>query len=319
MRYTPRAMDVRVRIEIALGGAQYRFVTRSAARLAGLVESEAQIDGVHVPFLVRGWGVPVVLIHGFGADKESWLPLARALRAKGRSLLIVNLPGFGAAGEIPPERASAARQARIVAGLLNRLGYGRAHLVGSSMGGGISLRFAHDYPARALSLTLIGSVGPIIEKSEMVLALDRGENPLLLDSPDDLGRLMSFVVEKPRKIPRAIARFIAHARFAHRDNHERLFRGWLEPRDGEGEPRDLESIATPALVIHGACNRVIHPATARSLAARLPNARLELLEGIGHVPYMEAPRRVASLLDRFIDEVETARARDESARDAAAW
>ena len=101
-------MDVReLASRLRSAGPQYRLMTRGAARLLGFAESEAQIDGVHVPFLVRGWGVPIVLIHGFGADKESWLPLAAALRAKGRSLIIPDLPGFGAAGDIPPERAAA--------------------------------------------------------------------------------------------------------------------------------------------------------------------------------------------------------------------
>jgi abhydrolase domain-containing protein 6 len=313
-------MDVKARLEVTLGGAQYRLMTRGAARLAGLTESEAQIEGLRIPFFAGGWGVPVVLIHGFGADKESWLPIARQLRAKGRSLLIVDLPGFGAASAIPPERASAARQARIVAGLLDRLGYGRVHLIGSSMGGGISIRFASDHSDRALSLTLIGSVGPLVEKSELFYALDRGENPLLVDSPDDLERLVGFVVAKPRKIPRTVARYLGHDRFARREDQERLFRGWIDPKEGEQVPSTLESIATPALVIHGSRDRVIDPSTGRALAARLPNARLEMLEGIGHVPHMEVPRHVAKLVNRFIDEVDAARAeREESLLPVAAW
>jgi pimeloyl-ACP methyl ester carboxylesterase len=314
-------MDVGARLEVALGGAGYRLMTRGATRLLGFAQSETEIGGVRVPFLARGWGVPTVLVHGFGADKESWLPFAGALRAKGRCVLIPDLPGFGAAGEVPPERASAAWQARVVAGLLDRLGYARAHLVGNSMGGGISLRFAHDYPARAISMTLIGSVGPIVHKSEMALALDRGENPLLMDSGtiDDLDRLMAFVLEKRPRFPRAMNRYMAETRFARRDAHAMLFRGWIDPRDGEEVPRDLESLRTPALVIHGALDRVIDPSTGKALADRLPNARpLELLEGIGHVPQMEAPRRVARLVDGFIDGVEAARVAESSLQEAAA-
>ena len=309
-------MDAGARLEVSLGAAAYHLMTRGAARVLGFTESEAEIDGVRVPFFVQGWGVPVVFIHGFGGDKESWLLLAAALRAEGRCLILPDLPGFGAAGDIPPERAAAKWQARVIAGLLDRLGYARAHLIGNSMGGGIALRFAHDYPARLTSMTLLGSVGPLVVKSEMNLALDRGENPLLLESAEDLDRLLAFVLDKPPKLPRAVRRYLAHERFARRDAHAGLFRGWIDPKEGEGIAPELESLATPALVVHGVRDRVIDSSTARELAARLPDARLEMLEGVAHVPQMEAPLLVAKIVGRFIAEVEAAHAhapRDEEA------
>jgi abhydrolase domain-containing protein 6 len=252
-------------------------------------------------------------VHGFGADKEGWLLMAGALRLSGHSLLIPDLPGFGAAGPIPPERAAAKWQARVLAGLLDRLGYSRAHFVGNSMGGGISLRFAADYPARATSLTLVGSVGPLVQKSELNLALDRGENPLLLEGIDDLERLFAFVLVKPPKLWRAIRAFLAEDRFARRDVQAALFRGWIDPDAGEGIPVDLEALRVPTLVIHGARDRLIHPSTGEALAARIPGARLEMLAEIGHGPQLEAPRRVAKLVADFVASAEAAYAADADA------
>jgi magnesium chelatase accessory protein len=68
-----------------------------------------------------------------------------------------------------------------------------------------------------------------------------------------------------------------------------------------GVPHALERIQAPALIVHGAEDRVIHPDTARDVAGSLPNARLELMSGVGHVPHMEAPRAVARLIDAFMD------------------
>lgn len=294
-------------VERAVGRAQYRAFTGLARRVAGVKRGETVIEGVHVPYFVRKrprWlgataREPVVLVHGFGGDKEGWLLMASMLGRR-HSLVILDLPGFGAAGAIPKRAASAGAQASVVAALLDELGFARAHLVGNSMGGGISLRFAADYPKRAASMTLIGSVGPLIEKSELLHALDRGENPLITDGPDDLERLLRFVAERAPPSSRAMRRHLGHERYARRDALVDLFDGWNSPQPGQGVPTELASIATPALVIHGERDRVIHPSTGKALAEQLPNARLEILHGIGHVPMMETPKITAELFDRFV-------------------
>ncbi len=299
-------VSLAARIEVAIGGAQYRIATRAASRLLGFSVGALEVDYVRVPFLARGWGVPIVLVHGFGGDKESWLLMAGRL-PRNHATIIPDLPGFGAAGAIEPERASAKAQSEVLLRLLDKLGYARAHIVGNSMGGGIALRFAKDHPDRATSITLIGSVGPVVDRSEVLQALDRGENPLIVNDVADLDRLLGLVSEKMPKFPRTMRRFIAEDRVARKEAHLSLFRGWNEPKDGDGISPDLESIRTPALVIHGARDRVIDVSTGRALGARLPNARLEVMEGIGHVPQMEAPGQVAKMIDEFVTDVEARR------------
>jgi pimeloyl-ACP methyl ester carboxylesterase len=83
---------------------------------------------------------------------------------------------------------------------------------------------------------------------------------------------------------------------------EELFRGWAFAPSEAGLPRDLDAIGQSTLVIHGARDRIIHPDTARKVVGQLPRARLELLDGIGHVPQLEAPGRVARLIARHLEE-----------------
>jgi len=290
------------RFELAFGRAQYRALTGIVRRVLQLDAREHEIDGVRVPVLVRAPrpGAPLVLVHGFGTDKEGWLIMASRM-GRARALVIPDLPGFGGAGAIPPGRASAAAQARVLAGLFDQLGIERAHLVGSSMGGGIALRLAADHPARVASLTLIGSVGPIVEPSEVVRAVERGENPLVLAGPDDWDRFMTLVTVRRPRMPRSMARFLATDKAARRGAHETLLTAWVAAAQvGDGPPEALESIRAPALIIHGAEDRVIHVSTARALAARLPRARLEILDHIGHAPQAETPRRLAWLIEEHI-------------------
>jgi pimeloyl-ACP methyl ester carboxylesterase len=220
-------------------------------------------------------------------------------------VLVIDLPGHGAATAIAPARASAAAQARVLAAVLDRLGLDRVDLVGNSMGGGIGLRLAADQPARVRSLVLIGSVGPEVAKSETGEALDRGDNPLVPRTGAEAGRFMKLVMERPPKLPRALQRYAVAERAAGAERLAALFAGWHSPPAGEEIPAGdrLAAVRAPALVIHGARDRVIHPATAEALADRLPHAQLAVLDGIGHVPQLEAPRRVARLIEEFLGSV----------------
>ncbi len=290
------------RLERALGEVQYRAITAAARRYARVRLAEVAVDGVRVPYLhrrARDGAPPVVLVHGFGGDKESWLLLAGMLR-RGRGLVIPDLPGHGAAGSISRERASARQQSTALAAVVTHAGARRAHLVGNSMGGGISLRFAQDFPEQTASMTLIGSVGPLVEKSEVGAAIDRGENPLVTTSAEDLDRLLRLVAERLPPSTRAMRRYLGAERFRRSPALAGLFEGWISPPHGDGVPTELGAISAPSLVIHGGKDRVIHPATGRALAERLARARLAAMPELGHVPQLEDPRRVAREIERFL-------------------
>ncbi|MFO0675997.1 MAG: alpha/beta fold hydrolase [Polyangiaceae bacterium] len=288
------------RASLSAGRLQYEALIRLSERLAGFRREATTLEGVHVPYLVGGSGPVLMLVHGFGADKESWLLMARHL-AKKRMVVVPDLPGYGAAGTIPKERASAKRQAAIVAALLDHLGRRYVHLVGNSMGGGISLRFAADYPDRAKTMTLVCSVGPVVDKSEVFLAIDRGESPLVLRDETRMDEFMALVAEKWPPSTTSIRRYRAHVQVARADHLDAMFEGWHRPSPAEDYPKDLGALRVPALVIHGAKDRVIDVSTGRALAAGLSPSKLEVLEGIGHLPQMEAPRRTARLVDAFVD------------------
>ncbi|MEO6418164.1 MAG: alpha/beta hydrolase, partial [Polyangiaceae bacterium] len=190
-------------------------------------------------------------------------------------------------------------QARAVKGALDHLGVGRATLVGSSMGGGISLRFAHDFPERTRAVVLLGSVGPIVDKSPLLHALDRGENPLLPGSLEEYVAMLTFVTQKKPWIPRSIATYLAADQMRRKADLTDLFAGWLAQDPGPMEAL-LADVKAPTLVIHGDRDRVIDLSTARALASHLHDAKLLVLPGVGHVPQIEAPAEVARALETHL-------------------
>lgn len=294
-------LGLRDRAELALGKGQLVVLRKAIAAAAGLRAGVADVDGHRLAYLDRRKGEPVVCIHGFGSDKESWLLMAPWLPRRWRAVL-VDLPGHGASSAL--RDASARAQAAVLARLLDRLGIDRAILAGNSMGGGIALRFARDYPDRVRGLALIGSVSPVVVPNELTAALDRGENLLVPTTVEGTDAFLATVTAKPPRVPRAVQRYVAAERVARHAELDDIFRAW---RDADDVPADLEAIAAPTVVIHGALDRIIHPATADQLAARLPNARRVILDGIGHVPQLEAPAQVARLIAELAASVTRSR------------
>lgn len=281
-------------IELTAGKYGLAFLRRATAAVAGLRAGLA--DGV--AFLHRpGRGAPLVAIHGFGGDKETWLLWAPFVSRK-RPLLLIDLPGHGASrGEAD---FSARAQAEVVLATMDACGIDRAVLCGNSMGGGIAQRIARTWPSRARALVLVASVAHEMAESELTRELARGNNLLIPDRKTSHDEFLKRVVEKPPKVPRAVQRYVAWERARSQARLEGVWRGWTGAVGDDAVPADVEAIAQPALLVHGDRDRVIDIETARALARRLPRARLEVLTGVGHVPQLEEPRRVARLVESFV-------------------
>lgn len=293
---------LRDRAELALGRFELGALQRAMMAAAGLRATRQRIGALELALYERrrADGTPVVLIHGFGGDKETWLLFAPYFRR--RPLLIVDLPGHGRSSAVGGDRANARAMGETVLALLDARGIRRAHLCGNSLGGGIALWLARHHPARVASLSLIASASPVLAESELTRALARGEN-LLIPTPgsgEDGDRFVRMMVEKPPPVPRPVQRYVAARRAAARPVLEELFRGWASSDPADGLPEDVEAITQPTLLVHGAKDRIIHPDTARMLHARLPRSTLAILDGIGHVPQLEAPSAVARLVDRHL-------------------
>jgi len=92
-------------------------------------------------FTRSGAGAPMVLLHGLGFSRRSWDPVVPAL-AEHFDVLAVDLPGFGNSPALAGVTPVPAALAATVAGLLDDLGIGSAHIVGNSLGGWVALELA---------------------------------------------------------------------------------------------------------------------------------------------------------------------------------
>lgn len=286
-------------VEMFFGRVQYSALCALGLGLMRGRSRSARVDGVRMPYLEGGRGETVVLVHGFAANKETWL-LTAARLSRSYHLVIPDLPGYGAADAIPASRATARAQALAMVGFLDELGLDRVHLVGNSMGGGITLRIARDFPERVRTATLIGSTGPSAGRSDLDRALERGVNPLLPESTDDADALFRFIAEKRRYMPAAMRRYAVSTVVDARARLQQQFDVWHRGQGVDGVPEDVEEIRVPTLVIHGECDRLIDVSTGRALGQRIPGAQLVVLPGVGHVPQLEVAHQTARLIADFL-------------------
>lgn len=272
---------------------------RRAAPAADFVRVGGQI--VHAE--QSGEGEPVVLLHGFGASAYSWRKVIPAL-ARGHRVVAIDLNGFGYT-QRPKDAASYTRegQAKLVLDTLDALGIARAHFVGHSYGGGITLYLASRHPERFRSMVLVDSSAP-------TYANDRRSPAARLRLLDAL--YVRAVALRPGAVRKALLRSFwddskvtpglvrAYADRVAVEGVGDAFYGLTAPAP-PGAPVELEKIAIPSLVVWGDHDELIAPAAGRQAAARLPHSKFVLIENCGHLPMEEQPEALLGAVLPFLE------------------
>ena len=124
------------------------------------VDRRTFVQGRSAVYSVAGEGLPVVMLHGWALGQHTYRGVIEAIAAQGCQVIAPSLPGFGGSADLPGDTFSLRGYAQWVADLLDSLGVEEpAVVVGHSFGGGVSVRFAHDFRARVRSLVLVNSIG----------------------------------------------------------------------------------------------------------------------------------------------------------------
>lgn len=274
-----------------------RFALAAERSRSGLVVKEALLEGGdRYVYLEGGRGEPLMLLHGFGADKDNFTRVARFLTSRYR-VIIPDHIGFGESAHPPEADYSATAQADRLHALARHLGITRIHLGGSSMGGHIALSYAAAHPDEVASLWLISPGGiwsaPLSELATTIR--DTGRNPLMARSPDEYAAVADFVMHDPPFIPRPMLDVMALERIRNFDLEQRIF---AQLQADKLEER-IRGLPTPSLIVWGREDRALHVDTAGVLHGLLPNSKVLIMEDIGHLPMIEAPERSAEDYLRF--------------------
>jgi pimeloyl-ACP methyl ester carboxylesterase len=269
-------------------------------RAAGLRRASIEIDGFTLPYLAGGTGETVVLLHGFGDNKDSFVDAVHRLRERHR-VVLPDLPGFGEASYRDDFDYRLANMAEVLHRFIATLGDGPVHLVGNSLGGAIATRLAIDHPQSFASLTLVDAAGVVMPTpSPLQRRIDAGENPFVLQHESEYDAWIAFVLQRVPPMPWGVRRHFARQFVARAPIHGKILDDLLRPDDDL--THELGRVRAPTMVIWGSEDRLVDVSVAHVLHAGIRDARLVLLHDVGHCPQYEVPDRTAELLASFVGE-----------------
>ena len=178
--------------------------------LAGLRCRTVRAGDDDIVYLDGGSGVPLVLLHGFGASMDNWPRLARRLR-RGFRVIAPDLPGFGESSWRPDGDYTVDAQVRRIEAFVDALGLTRFCLGGNSMGGNIAALYAARHPDRVTHLWLIAPLGvEDAEPSEMERMMLAGQfPPLLARSVKEFRAIVDFITSRRLFVPGPVMRYLS--------------------------------------------------------------------------------------------------------------
>lgn len=287
------------------------------------IESKSVVlHGRSVTYAQAGAGPALLLIHGLGGRCENWGAVIEPL-ARRHTIIAPDLPGHGSS---PPGSGdySVGAFAAGLRDLLTALGHERATLVGHSLGGGIAMALAYQFPEFTERLVLVssGGLGPEVSPVLRAAALPGADMFIATTARTAgmagaaVGRGLAAIGLRPTTDVGEVAR--GYASLADRDRRAAFLatlRSVINARGQSVDARDRLYLATglPVMIMWGARDPIIPVRHGERAHEQIPGSRLEIFENVGHIPQLEVPGLFVAALERFLDETEPA------AFDAAAW
>jgi pimeloyl-ACP methyl ester carboxylesterase len=262
-----------------------------------------EVDGLKVHVRILGEGEPVFLLHGSFASLHTWDAWQQAMSPYYQTISL-DFPGHGLTGPDSLKRYGVKDYSEIVRALAQKLNLSLYHLAGNSMGGGVALQHASDYPGNVISLNLIDSGGapaadrtltdstaPKKSNSDGAWIFQVARHPvfsklLLSCTPKFLFAMnMKQVYGDDSKVTDEVTTRY-YELMLREGNRQATLDRLSQPRNSNIQ---FERLTMPTLILWGAEDTWIPVAQGKRLQQALPGANLVILDGVGHVPMEESP------------------------------
>jgi pimeloyl-ACP methyl ester carboxylesterase len=283
------------------------------------------LHGQRLAYLEAGQGPPILLIHGIAEAAWAWEVIIPAL-ARGHRVIAPDLLGHGQSAK-PRGDYSLGNQATLMRDLMISLDIERATLVGHSLGGGITMQFAYQYPERCERMVLVASGGLGQDVTFLLRSLG-------LPGADLVAPL--FLSTTTRDMMLGTVRWLGRRGLKASPGQKAMWRSYAGLTDPTTRAAFIATVRAvidqrgqrvsalerlylarnlPTLLVWGEKDRVIPVSHARSAHDEMPGSRLEVINDAGHFVQLEKPQRVAELILDFLATTKPARITAEDMRD----
>jgi pimeloyl-ACP methyl ester carboxylesterase len=258
----------------------------------------AQINGISIAYRDEGNGLPILFIHGHPFNQSMWDPQVAALTWKYR-VITYDIRGYGAS-EVPAVEATTLEtMASDINALLDHLSIPKAIIAGLSMGGQIAMAFAEQYPHRFSGLILAATFPqadtPEAAKTRLAMAERFINEGTCIPGGEMIPKLLAPAsIKKNPDLALNIYKMIAHTPPS---GAAAALRGRAQRKDYTAS---LQNIAVPTLIFVGTEDAYTTVETAKQMNQSIPNSRLEIFEGIGHMPNLEATDRFNAISHSYL-------------------
>ena len=283
---------------------------------ASFKPEELTLHGHRVVYRTAGRGPALLLLHGVANSSETWEPVAPLLSER-FTLIAPDLLGHGASAT-PRGDYSLGAHASGARDVVTALGHERVTVVGHSLGGGIAMQFAYQFPERCERLVLVSSGGlgrevhlllraASLPGADWVLPLLTSQR--LVGLGRGLGGLLERVHLRPSSDLQVLARgFAALGNQGSRKAFLHTVRSVIEPGGQRISALDRLGLAAllPTLIVWGERDSIIPVEHGAAAHEAMPGSRFERFAGAGHMPHADEPHRFAALLAEFCDDTQPA-------------
>ncbi|HTR89020.1 MAG TPA: alpha/beta fold hydrolase [Solirubrobacteraceae bacterium] len=288
--------------------------------MTALEPKTVTLHGRPVSYVQAGEGPVLLLIHGIAGTFENWRAVIEPL-AREHTVLAPDLPGHGTSAAGAGDYSLGAF-ASTLRDLLLALGHERATLVGHSLGGGVAMQFSYQFPELTERLVLVSSGGLGKEVSAILRAAALPGAGAFIAATAEPGRLVGATLSRGLSAlglrPSADVAEVARGYASLADGGRRsaflsTLRGVVGTDGQRVQAVDRLYLAAgiPVLIVWGARDPIIPAHHGERAHEAIPGSSLEIFEGVGHMPQLEAPTRFVAALERFLANTSPAQWRDE--------
>jgi len=288
---------------------------RRSVGMNAMESKSVLLHGRPVNYVEAGSGPVLLLIHGMAGNIGNWQKVIEPL-ARHHTVVAPDLPGHGASAPGAGDYSLGAFAAGL-RDLLIVLGHERATLVGHSLGGGIAMQFAYQFPEITERLVLVSSGGLGPEVSPVLRAAALPGADLFIAATATAGRSAGA----------ALARGLAVVGLRPATDIAEVVRGYASLADPGRQAAFLATLRSvigiggqrihvgdrlylvegiPVLIMWGARDPIIPVRHGEHAHQAIPGSRLEIFDHVGHLPQLEAPGRFVAVLERFLEQTESA-------------